>query len=281
MLVRLGGRWCLTACCARLDGRGVGGGDYHPAMEIRGGAVLVTGASGGLGQAVVRRLRDSGAVVTVVGRRAAVLDGLAKEVEGRALVADLASEDGVRRLVEAAGDVDVLVSCAGVAGGGELSGFDVGGIDRVIDVNLRAPILLARLFGERMVERGAGHLVFVSALAGKAAAAGASLLSATQFGVRGFALALRQDWAPLGVGVSLVNVGPLGEGEVAEGVALPAGFRPKSVDDVAAAVVRAIRHDRAEVDVADPVKRAGVVFGQVAPQVAARLNRLSGAAGGW
>lgn len=161
-----------------------------------------------------------------------------------------------------------------------MGGFDVGGVDRVIDVNLRAPILLARLFGERMVERGAGHLVFVSALAGKAPAAGASLLSATQFGVRGFALALRQDWGPLGVGVSCVNVGPIGEDDVAEGVALPAGFRPRSVDDVAAAVVRAVRHDRAEVDVADPVKRAGVVFGQVAPQVAARLNRLSGTAGG-
>jgi short-subunit dehydrogenase len=220
-------------------------------------------------------------VVTVAGRRAEVLDGLAREVEGRAVVADLASEDEVRRLVDAAGDVDVVVSCAGVAGVGALGGFDVGGIDRVIDVNLRAPILLARLFGERMVERGAGHLVFVSALAGKAPAAGASLLSATQFGVRGFALALRQDWAPLGVGVSCVNVGPLGESEVADGVALPAGFRPKSVDDVAAAVIRVVRHDRAEVDVADPVKRAGVVFGQVAPQVAARLNRLSGAAGGW
>lgn len=228
----------------------------------------------------MRRLRDAGAVVTVAGRRGEVLDALAGEVEGRAVVADLASTDGVRRLVDEAGDVDVLVSCAGVAGDGGLGGFDVGAIDRVIDVNLRAPILLARLLGERMVARGAGHLVFVSALAGKAPAAGASLLSATQFGVRGFALALRQDWGPLGVGVSLVNVGPLGEDDVAEGVALPAGFRPRSVGDVAAAVVRAIRHDRAEVDVADPVKRAGVVFGQVAPQVAARLNRLSGTAGG-
>lgn len=272
---------CLTACCVRLDGGGAGGGDYHPAMEIRGRAVLVTGASGGLGQAVVRRLRDAGGLVTVAGRRGEVLDRLAGAGGGRAVVADLASADGVRRLVEEAGEVDVLVSCAGVSGDGALGGFDVGGIDRVIDVNLRAPVLLARLFGEGMVERGAGHLVFVSALAGKAAAAGASLLSATQFGVRGFALALRQDWAPLGVGVSLVNVGPLGEGDVVEGVALPAGFRPRSVEDVAGAVVRAVRNDRAEVDVADPVKRAGVVFGQVAPQVAARLNRLSGTAGGW
>ena len=56
----------------------------------------------------------------------------------------------------------------------------------------------------------------------------------------------------------------------------PAGFRPKAPEDVAAAVVRAVRHDRAEVDVADPVRRAGVVFGQLAPQAAARLGRFAG-----
>ena len=64
--------------------------------------------------------------------------------------------------------------------------------------------------------------------------------------------------------------------EAAKDVALPAGFRPKVPADVAAAVVKAIRSDRAEVDVADPVMRAGVVLGQVAPQVAAKLNRLAG-----
>jgi hypothetical protein len=72
-----------------------------------------------------------------------------------------------------------------------------------------------------------------------------------------------------------VNLGPIGETPEADGVALPAGFRAKSPSDVAAAVVRAVRHDRAEVDVADPVMRAGVVFGQLAPQTAARLNRFA------
>jgi len=73
-----------------------------------------------------------------------------------------------------------------------------------------------------------------------------------------------------------VNVGPVEEAAGADGVAQPAGFRPKSPEDVASAVVRAVRHDRAEVDVADPVMRAGVVFGQLAPQAAARLNRFAG-----
>lgn len=248
-------------------------------MEIRGGAALVTGATGGIGQAVARRLRDVGCSLTVTGRRGDALESLAQEVSGRAVVADLATADGVQRVVDAARDVDILVSCAGVPGDGALTGYDLDELDRVLAVNLRAPLALTRLIGERMVQRGAGHVVFVSTLAGKAAVPGASLLSATRFGVRGFALSLRQDWGPLGVGVSCVNVGAVGEGDRPDGVALPAGFRPKSAEDVASAVVRAVRHDRAEVDVADPVMRAGIVFGQLAPQAAARLNRFAAEAG--
>ena len=253
---------------------GLGLGDYHPAMEIRG-AALVVGATGGLGRAVARRLRGEGCSLTVTGRRADVLDDLAREVDGRSLVADLGARGELLRLVEFAGDVDLLVIAVGDGGGGELGEHSLDDIDRLLDVNLRVPVALTRLVGEGMVARGRGHIVFVSSLGGKAVSPRSSVHSATRFGVRGFALALRQDWGPLGVGVSLVNVGPVAEVDVPDGVALPAGFRPKSPEDVASAVVRAVRHDRAEVDVADPVRRAGVVFGQVAPQVAARLGRFA------
>lgn len=228
-----------------------------------------------MGQAIARRLCVEGCVLTLAGRRGDVLDRLAAEVGGRGVPADLADRADLLRVGGA--DVDVLVTCAGMSGVGELTDHSLDQLDRVIDVNLRAPLALARLVGERMLQRGRGHVVFVSSLAGKSAAPGESLRDATMFGVRGFALGLRQDWASRGVGVSCVNPGPIEEprepGDVA---ALPAGFRPKMPADVAAAVVKAIRHDRAEVDVADPVMRAGVVFGQVAPQVAARFGRLAG-----
>ncbi|MGB3444457.1 MAG: SDR family NAD(P)-dependent oxidoreductase [Actinophytocola sp.] len=243
-------------------------------MEIRG-AALVTGATGGLGRAVARRLRGEGCSLTVSGRRGDVVESLAMEVEGRGVVADLASRGDLLRLADVAGDVDVLVLGACAGGDGDLTGHSLDEVDRVLDVNLRAPVALARLVGERMVAKGGGHIVFLSSLGGKTAGPGSALDSATRFGVRGFALALRQDWRPLGVGVSCVNVGDIGTCETQNGVALPAGFRPKSAEDVAAAVVRAIRHDRAEVDVADPVKRAGIVFGRLAPQAAARLHRFA------
>jgi short-subunit dehydrogenase len=246
-------------------------------MELHGRSVLVTGATGGLGQAIARRLRAEGCQLTLTGRRRDVLNSLAEELEARAVVADLASRGDLRRLVDAGQDVDILVANAGVPGGGELTDYSLDSLDRVIDVNLRAPLALARELGERMLQRASGHVVFISSLSGKTAKPASSLYNATKFGVRGFALGLRQDWAGRGVGVSCVNPGPIGTAHdaAAGDVALPAGFRPKVPADVAAAVVRAVRHDRAEVDVADPVMRVCVVLGQVAPQVAAKFNRLA------
>jgi short-subunit dehydrogenase len=250
-------------------------------MELRGRSVLVTGATGGLGQAIVRRLRAEGCVLTVTGRRADVLDALAGEVEATAVVADFGRREDLQRVADLAGEVDILVANAGVPGTGELTEYSLEQLDRVLDVNLRAPVALARLLGERMLARGQGHVVFISSLSGKTANPVSSLYNATKFGLRGFALALRQDWGPRGVGVSCVNPGPIGDAgmfhEASKDIALPAGFRPKLPADVAGAVVKAITNDRAEIDVADPVMRAGVVLGQLAPQAAAALTRLVGA----
>jgi uncharacterized protein len=250
-------------------------------MELRGRAVLVTGATGGLGQAIARRLHAEGCVLTLTGRQRDTLDALAGELEARTIVADLAQRDDLRELADACDRTDILVANAGVPGVGEVTDYSLDELDHVLDVNLRAPLSLARLLGARMLDRGYGHVVFISSLSGKTATPATSLYNATKFGLRGFALALRQDWAPRGVGVSCVNPGPIGDAgmfhEATNGAALPAGFRPKLPADVAAAVVKAVKNDRAEVDVADPVMRAGVVFGQVAPQTAAKLNRLAGA----
>ena len=120
------------------------------------------------------------------------------------IVSDLSEPDAPARLLEAAGEVDVLVANAGLPGSGKLNSFTPEQIDRALDVNLRAPMLLAHGLIEPMVARGSGHLLFMSSLSGRAAAPGSSVYSATKFGLRGFALALREDLAPKGVGVSVV-----------------------------------------------------------------------------
>ena len=171
------------------------------------GTVLLTGASGGIGHAIARALAARGAQLVLTGRRADVLEPLAAEVGGRALAIDLAERDAIERLAAEAGDVEILVANAALPASGTLDDYTVEQVDRALDVNLRAPILLAKLLSEGMVARGHGHLVFISSLSGRAAAGGSALYSATKFGLRGFALSLREDLRASGVGVSTIFPG--------------------------------------------------------------------------
>lgn len=247
--------------------------------EIKG-TVLLTGASGGIGHAIARALAARGAQLVLTGRRADVLEPLAKEVGGRALALDLADRDAVPRLVEEAGDVEILIANAALPASGTLDDYSLEQIDRALEVNLRAPIALAKLLSEPMARRGHGHLVFISSLSGKAAAPGSSLYSATKFGLRGFALGLREDMRDPGVGVSTVFPGFIRDaGMFAEaGVKLPRGVKTRSPEDVAAGVVRAIEKDKAEVDVAPLGLRIGAAFAGLAPEFSGRSSRRMGAA---
>src|ERR1700722_1754288 len=196
-------------------------------LQLAGATALVTGATGGLGSAIASALRARGAELIVSGRRAAELESLAVSLNGRAVVADLTAREELERLGALAleAGVDVLVANAALPASGLLSDLTVAEIDRMLKVNLRAPIMLAHALAPAMVARGRGHLVFLSALAAKAASPASSIYSATKFGLRGFALGLRQDLAPHGVGVSLVSPGFIRDaGMFADtGVKLPPG----------------------------------------------------------
>jgi short-subunit dehydrogenase len=249
-------------------------------VNLAGAHVLLTGATGGLGQAIARALAARGAALTLTGRRAEVLEPLAQEVGGRALAADLADPAGPGQLLADAGRVDVLVANAGLPGSGALSSFSEEQIDRALTVNLRAPIMLAHALTPGMVERGRGHVVLMSSLAGRAAPTGSSIYSATKFGLRGFGLALREDLAPAGVGVSVILPGFIAEaGMFAEsGAKLPPYVGTKQPGDVARAVVKAIEHNRAELDVAPLALRAGALLAALAPgPVGAAQRKLGGA----
>ena len=103
-------------------------------------------------------------------------------------------------------------------------------------------MLLAHGLTESMVARGRGHLLFMSSLSGRAASPGTSVYAATKFGLRGFALALREDLAPKGVGVSVILPGFISDaGMFADsGAKLPPFVGTKRPEDVARAVVKAI-----------------------------------------
>jgi short-subunit dehydrogenase len=248
-------------------------------MNLGGQTALVTGASGGLGQAIARALAGRGARVILTARRVEVLEALAQETGGRAVACDLTDRASIVQLAADAGPVDVLVANAGLPASGGLQSFSLDEIDRALDVNLRAPIVLARLIGEGMVERGGGHIVFVSSLSGKAATVGSSVYAATKFGVRGFAMGLREDLRPRGVGVSTVFPGFIRDAGMFHdaNTRLPGYVGTKTPEDVAAAVVRAIEHDKAEVDVAPIPLRLGAAVTGLAPELSAIVQRRMGA----
>jgi uncharacterized protein len=244
-------------------------------MELSGRTVLLTGATGGLGQAIAERLAARGAALVLSGRRADVLEPLAQRLGGRALGVDLADRDAVPRLAEEAGEVDVLVANAALPGAGRLESFSVEEIDRVLDVNLRAPIVLARLVCEGMAERGGGHIVFISSLNGKVGTVRTSLYAASKFGLRGFAQSMREDLRSRGVGVSTIFPGFIRDAGMFHdsGVKLPPYVGTKAPDDVASAVIRAIERDRSEIDVAPIAMRVGTAIAGLAPETAATVQR--------
>ena len=249
-------------------------------LDLSTSTALVTGATGGIGQAIARALRAEDARLILTGRRRGQLERIAGELGATPIVADLADRRDVGRLGDdaVAAGVDVLVANAALPASGLLQDLSTDDLDRMLDVNLRAPIALARALGPVLAERGGGHLVFISSLSGKAASPASSMYAATKFGLRGFALGLREDLQPYGVGVSVVAPGFIRDaGMFAEtGVRLPPGVGTRSPEDVAAAVVMAIRRNRAEIDVAPAGLRLGAAFAAVAPGTAARGARLVG-----
>ncbi len=249
-------------------------------MQLSGSTVLLTGATGGIGQATARALKQRGASLILTGRRTDVLEPLAAELGARTIAVDLSIPAEVDRLVSEAGEIDILVANAALPASGRLDSFSMEQIDRALDVNLRAPIALAHALVPTMVKRRSGHLLFMSSLAGKSATPGSSLYNATKYGLRGFASALRADLRDDGVGVSTVFPGFIRDaGMFADsGVKLPPGVGSRTPEDVARAVVSAIERNRGEVDVAPVTLRVWAMFSGVAPETAAAVTRRMGGA---
>jgi short-subunit dehydrogenase len=249
-------------------------------VQLGGARALVTGATGGIGNAIAQALHARGAHVVLSSRRREALDELAARLGDRAevLVADLAEPGAAAALAEAAGAVDVLVANAALPASGRVDDFDPDQIDRALDVNLRAPIQLTRALLPGMLERGHGHLVYVSSLSGKVASPRSGIYSATKFGLRGFAAGLREDVEPRGIGVSVVFPGFVRDaGFFADsGVKLPPWVGTRTPDQVAAAIVTGVERGRAELDVAPLGLRLGTRVAALAPVSIARLQRRLG-----
>jgi short-subunit dehydrogenase len=216
--------------------------------------------------------------VILTGRCVEALDQLTSELgsQARWLAGDLASLGGVRTVIAHSGRVDVLIALAGVDSRDALQDVADSQLEEVIALNLQGPLALARGLMDQMIERRNGHLVFVSSIAGLVASPGnGPVYIATKWGVRGLGLALRQELHGTGVGVSTIFPGPIDSaGMFARTGMTPSRFAgANSPDDVARAVVRAIKQDRAEICVAAGGLRLGATLARMAPVLASNIAR--------
>jgi short-subunit dehydrogenase len=249
-------------------------------VDLDGKTVLLTGATGGLGRAMAEALAGRGATLVLSARKAEALDELAGSLPGdhRVVPADLGEDGAAESLAQEAGRIDGLVANAGLPGTGRIEDFSPEELKRALRVNLEAPMMLARELAPSMRDRGDGHLLFVSSLAGKAPSPRSAVYAATKFGLRGFALCLRADLSGTGVGVSIVAPGFIRDaGMFADsGAKPPPGIGTSTPQEVADGVVMAIERNKVEVAVAPLRLRALAHLGLASPRVAMRA--ISGGA---
>lgn len=249
-------------------------------MQISGSKVLLTGASGGLGQAIARELARRGATLTLTARNTTQLESLASEIGAEVIVADLTKSGDLAGLLEAGSSADILICNAGTGGDYTLPEETAEHIDQMVAVNLGAPMQMATAFAQHKLATGSpGHIVFVGSLSGLAASPNTRLYNATKFGLRGFALSLRQDLEGSSVGASIVEPGFIRDAGMfaASDLDVPGFVRTKSPEDVAAGVISAVERDRGEVFVAPVELRLSATLASVAPGLSARIQRMAGA----
>lgn len=257
-------------------------------MELNGAVALVTGGSRGIGPHIVRALVAAGARVALCARSADALEQVIEplrvgDAELLAVAGDVTRAEDRARIVarceDRLGPVDLLVNNAGIGTTRVYHTLGDDEIARVLDVNLRAPLLLTRLVLPGMVARGRGHIVNVASLAGKVYPPYRESYVASKAGLIGFTRALRLQYRGSGVSASVVSPGFVREaGMHAERGAADRGrvrVNTSSPREVATAVIRAVGDDVAEIVVAPRSARLLTTLLAPFPMLAERvLERL-------
>jgi 3-oxoacyl-[acyl-carrier protein] reductase len=176
--------------------------------SLEGKTALVTGASRGIGRAIATELSGAGASV-VVGYRSGKdeAEALATEIGGRAVQADVSDPDEAKRLVEEAGELDVLVNNAGLTRDGLLARMPDEDWRVVIETNLSSVFYTCRAVARGMMKRRSGAIVNVSSVVGLHGNPGQTNYSASKAGIIGFTKALARELGVRGVRANVVAPG--------------------------------------------------------------------------
>ena len=176
--------------------------------SLKGKTALVTGGSRGIGAAIVRELARAGAEV-VVGYRSggSEAESIAGEIGGRAVQADVASADDAKRIVQEAGDVDLLVNNAGITRDGVLARMTDDDWRSVLETNLSSVFYTCRAVSRGMMKRRAGSIVNLSSIVGLHGNWGQTNYAASKGGIVAFTKSLAQELGSRGVRANVVAPG--------------------------------------------------------------------------
>jgi NADP-dependent 3-hydroxy acid dehydrogenase YdfG len=176
-------------------------------MELGGKVALITGASGGIGAAVARRMHDAGASIGLLSRRGHDLElerglGVACDVRDRAAV-DTATEAVVERF----GRVDIVVANAGLGAYGPFLELDPELVEAMIDVNLKGTLYTAAATLPHLIAAGEGDFVSLASVGGLRALPGETVYNASKFGQVGFTRSLDHELRERGVRATCICPG--------------------------------------------------------------------------
>jgi len=189
-------------------------------MIFKDKTVIITGGSEGVGAATARLFAEAGANLVIVARGRKKLEALASELRDKTRVEvfamDVRDEDACVNLFKKAefefGRVDILVNNAGFHSRGSVASISSEDLGMMVDVNLRAPIILTRIALPYLKEQEGGAIINVGSLAGRAPIPGSATYAATKAGLRSFTYAIADELKDSGIKFAVVSPGPIDTG---------------------------------------------------------------------
>ena len=182
-------------------------------FDLTGKIALITGATGGIGQAIAKQMKDRGAKLILSGTRENVLNQMVKDLgdDVKSVVSNLQDKDSILSMAKDAeachGKIDILVNNAGITIDGLLMRMKDEDWDTVINVNLTACMRLTRQVLKGMLKRRYGRIIFISSIVGYTGNAGQSNYSASKSGLIGLSKSLAAEVASRGITCNLVAPG--------------------------------------------------------------------------
>ncbi len=258
--------------------------------QLKGRVAIVTGCSRGIGVPLAEALAKRGVHLSISARTAGDLERVRRDL-GRfdvpviATVGDITDGDHrgelIERTITELGAIDILVNNAGIEDVRRFHHTDPEALERVIEVNLRAPMLMTRAVVPSMLARRQGHVVNISSGAGKLGPPFMASYAASKFGLVGFTQSLCTEYRSSGVGFSAVcpafvtGVGMYSRWEEA-GIRAGKLAGTCTPEQVVKATLRCITKDRPEATINTPPVRPLIVVGSIAPRAVGPLFKLVG-----